>query len=166
MNITDIMRALLFTFFSIIVLCAGCSKDSGDTDESSPEEKQVTLYDKNKEAIAYIDFSDEATIYTFEGQPSAYIESKELVYGFNGKLLGWYENGVLYDRTCYAVGAKHGIVRGGINTVSTFPEKVKGIKKIKPVKHVEELNCIHSILKDSWSETTLKEFLNAGIQPL
>lgn len=163
MNTTCIMRNLFFTFFSIIILCAGCSKDSGGTDEIKPEEKQVTLYDKNKEAIAYIDYTDEATIYTFEGQPFAYIESEELVYGFNGKLLGWYENGVLYDRTCYAVGAKHGIVRGGIYTVSTSPEKVKGVKKIKPVKHVEELNCVHSILKDSWSETTLKEFLNAGI---
>ena len=71
-------------------------------------------------------------------------------------------DGVLYDRTYHAVGAKHGIVRGGINTVVTRLEKIKGVKHIKPEKPVKGNDFIHPALKDSWSETTLIEFFAAG----
>lgn len=85
-------------------LGAGCSSAS---EEKDPEEDlQVTLYDRETEAIAYIDYEDDSTIYTFEGEPLAYIEADKWVYGFNGKLLGWYSESVLYDRSYYAAGAK------------------------------------------------------------
>lgn len=156
------MKNLFVTMFLIAILCAGCSSDSGDNNENPPEELQIALYDENKEAIAYIDYGDEATIYLFEGEPVAYIESKEQVYGFNGMLLGWYSDGVLYDKTYNAVGAKHGIARGGINTVSTYPEKIKGIKQIKPIKSVKGNVFDHPVLFDSWSKITLTEFFTAG----
>lgn len=154
------MRNLFFTLFSIAILCTSCHSENDN--ETPQRDLQVTLYDKDKEAIAYIDYDDEETIYTFEGEPMAYIESKEQVYGFNGKLLGWYVNGILYDQTYNAVGAKHGIARGGVNTVVTRPEKIKGVKHTKPVKHVKGNDFIHPILKDNWSKITLTEFLANG----
>lgn len=153
-------KNLIFVILLITISFAGCQSE--DNDKTPREETQVTLYDQNKEAIVYIDYDDEATIYTFEGEPVAYIESKEQVYSFNAKLLGWYVDGVLYDRTYHAVGAKHGIVRGGINTVVTRLEKIKGVKHIKPEKPVKGNDFIHPALKDSWSETTLTEFFAAG----
>ena len=153
-------KNLFFTILSITILAIGCHSE--DNDETPQKEAQVTLYDQNKEAIAYIDYEDEATIYTFEGEPVAYIESKEQVYGFNARLLGWYVDGILYDQTYHAVGAKHGIVRGGINTVVTHPEKIKGVKHIKPEKPVKGNDFIHPALKDNWSETTLTEFFAGG----
>lgn len=156
------MKYLFFAILSMTVLCTGCHDDSEDQDENSQDDLQITLYDKNKEAIAYIDYSDEATIYTFEGEPVAYIESKEQVYGFNGKLLGWYSEGVLYDNTCHAVGAKHGIARGGINTVVTRLEKIKGVKQEKPIKPVKGNDFASPVLLDSWSETSLTDFFASG----
>lgn len=156
------MRILFLTIFSIAILCAGCSSDSEDNNVKPQDELQITLYDKNKEAVAYIDYSDDSTIYLFEGEPVAYIESEEQVYGFNGRFLGWYLDGVLYDQTYNVVGAKHGIAKGGINTVSTFPEKRKGIKQVKPIKAAKGNNFAHPALFDSWSKTTLTDFFTAG----
>ena len=156
------MKNLFFTVFSIVILCAGCNSDSEDNNENPQPNSPITLYDENKEAIAYIDYNDEATIYTFEGEPVAYIELEEQVYGFNGKLLGWYSNGVLYDQTYHAVGAKHGIARGGINTVITKVEKIKGVKQIKPIKSAKGNDYVHPVLFDSWSKTTLTEFFAEG----
>lgn len=156
----SMMRNLFFTLFFIAILCAGCHSE--DNNEEPQDNSPITLYDKNKEAIAYIDYEDESVIYMFEGEPVAYIEPKGQVYGFNGKLLGWYSDGVLYDKTCHAVGAKHGIARGGINTIVTRVESVKGIKQVKPIKSVKENNFAPPVLFDSWSETPLTEFLASG----
>lgn len=154
------MRSLCGIVFSIAVLCAAC--ESQEKNEEPEPELQTALYNQEKEPIAYIDYEDEATIYTFEGEPLAYLESEEQVYGFNGKFLGWYWEGVLYDRSHYAVGAKQGIARGEINTFVTRPEKVKGVKQVKPVRHVPEIPLVRPVLKDHWSETSLKDFLNKG----
>lgn len=157
------IKNICLTIFTFTILCAGCHSGKEEaSQENEQEEPQITLYDANKEAIAYIDYDDDSTIYTLKGEPVAYLELEEQVYGFNGKFLGWYFDGVLYDRTCHAVGAKHGIVRGGINTAVTSPEKIKGIKHIKPVKHVRETGSIRPVLFDSWSETPLTEFLDIG----
>lgn len=156
------MKNLILTIFSITVLCTGCSSEPKDNGENPQQDLPVALYDKNKEAIAYIDYSDETTIYMYDGEPVAYIESEDQVYGFNGRLLGWYSDGVLYDKTYCAVGAKQGIVRGGINTVVTHPEKIKAIKQVKPIKPVNGDAYLHPVLYDSWSETTLTDFFADG----
>ena len=98
--------------FAVAVLGAGCSSDSSEPVVADPGQGQVTLYDAGKESVAYIDYPDDATIYLFDGEPVAFIRSEELVFSFNGRFLGWYRDGVLYDRTTYAVGARHDIVRG------------------------------------------------------
>ena len=65
-------KNLIFVILLITISLAGCQSE--DNDKTPREETQVTLYDQNKEAIVYIDYDDEATIYTFEGEPVAYIE--------------------------------------------------------------------------------------------
>jgi hypothetical protein len=81
-------------------------------------EKQRCLINKQTEIVAYIDYDKDATIYLWEeGTPVAYLYEDDAkvkeVYGFNGKFLGWYEDGVLYDKKGWAVGSKRGVVRGG-----------------------------------------------------
>ncbi len=49
--------------------------------------REITLFDSKGEAIAYIDTSDELTIYLWDGDPVAYLYDDH-VYGFNGKHLG------------------------------------------------------------------------------
>ena len=71
--------------------------------------QQISLYDSEGEARAYIDYDEEATIFMWDGTPVAFVEKdgRDLcVFGFNGSFLGWYEDGVIYDKKGYAVGAK------------------------------------------------------------
>lgn len=156
------MKYLYLIVLSVVLVCAGCHSDLKDEEEKTQEEMEVSLYDENKKAIAYIDFNDEATIYMFDGEPVAYIETEDEVYGFNGKHLGWYVNGVLYDMTHHAVGAKQGIERGGLNTVITSLEKMKGVKHVKPVKSVKSVGHVRPYFIDTWSEMSLTDFLAGG----
>lgn len=148
--------------FAVAVLGAGCSSDSSEPVVADPGQGQVTLYDAGKESVAYIDYPDDATIYLFDGEPVAFIRSEELVFSFNGRFLGWYRDGVLYDRTTYAVGARHDIVRGAINTAVTFPDKTKGVKRPKPLRPNVEDAVVRPVLYDNWSEQTLTAFFEEG----
>lgn len=162
------------TLFPLLMLVAmpmitSCSKDRP---EVLSEIKQVTLYDHEKQAVAYIDYEDENTIFLWDGIPVAYlvaVEDEEIadaneVIGFNGKCLGWYCDGIMYDKSGYAVGAEIGIERGQILTTLVKIESVKGIKHIKPIKHIREVSPVRHILADSWSDTLLTDFLNEGIK--
>lgn len=55
--------------------------------------REITLFDREGAAIAYIDTNDELTIFLWDGTPVAYLE-KSTIYGFNGKHLGWLKEEV------------------------------------------------------------------------
>lgn len=80
----------------------GCSSDTDDSLPLVPE-GQAALYDAQKETIAYVDFPHDATIYLFAATPVAFIGYDDLVFDFAGRFLGWFHDGVLYDRSCRAV---------------------------------------------------------------
>ncbi|MBN2123050.1 MAG: hypothetical protein JW821_02045 [Deltaproteobacteria bacterium] len=64
----------------------------------------TTLFDKSGEAIAYIASDYRGTIYLWEGEPVAYLHEETHVYGFNGRHLGWFVDGILYDHAGQRVG--------------------------------------------------------------
>ena len=66
--------------------------------------KKITLFDSKGEAIAYIDTSDELTIYLWDGDPVAYLYDYDHIYGFNGKHLGWFIDGIVWDNKGNVVG--------------------------------------------------------------
>ncbi len=155
---------------SVILIHIACSpKEEQEDDNNTLETEQITLYDKDKEAIAYIDYDEERTIYLWDGTPVAYLVSEnktingDEVFGFNGTCLGWYYEGILYDRDGYVAGAKKGVAKGLINTIITHTERIKSIKHIKPVKHVRHISPIQHIFINKWSDTNLTTFLNNGI---
>lgn len=158
-------KTILLAASVIALMCAGCNSKGGGTEGEDPDEKgQVALYDKEKAAIVYIDYDDEATIYMWEGTPVAYLVSDHAVtpadevYGFSGKCLGWYHEGVLYGRDGYAVGARHGVLKGAINMNVTQIERVKGVKHVKPLKSVREVRPVQHVFLNNWSETALEDF--------
>ncbi len=55
-----------------------------------------TLYNPKGEPIAYICNHFRDTIYLWDGHPVAYLYSYH-IYGFNGKHLGWFIDGIIYD---------------------------------------------------------------------
>lgn len=62
------------------------------------------LYDKEGEAVAYIASDYEATIYLWEGAPSAYLFEEAHIYGINGRHLGWFKGEVMYNNDGDRVG--------------------------------------------------------------
>jgi len=122
--------------------------------------QQVSLYDSEGEARAYIDYDEEATIFLWDGTPVAFVEkdgSDLCVFGFNGSFLGWYEDGIIYDKKGDAVGARKSAV-----SMITKIERIKGIQKITPIRPITPITPIQPILKSSWSNTSLTEFLYYG----
>lgn len=122
--------------------------------------QQISLFDSEGEATAYIDYDKDATVFLWDGTPVAFIDKdgRDLcVFGFNGKFLGWYEDGVIYDKSGYAVGAKKGAVQ-----MMTKIERIKGIQKIIPIRPITPITPISPIFKNTWSKTPLNVFLILG----
>jgi hypothetical protein len=122
--------------------------------------QQVSLFDREGEARAYIDFDEDATIFLWDGTPVAFIEKdgREMcVFGFNGRFLGWYEDGIVYDKNGYVVGARKGAI-----SMMTRIERIKSIQKITPIRPITPITPIQPILKSSWSNASLAEFLWSG----
>lgn len=64
------------------------------------EAENITLYDMDGEAAAYIDTEDRNTIYLWSGEPAAYVLKRGSIpeiFGFNGRHLGWLEKGIVRD---------------------------------------------------------------------
>jgi hypothetical protein len=93
--------------------------------------EEITLFNPDGEAIAYIDADDEdMCIYLWNGTPVAYLEPEDEafdIYGFNGEHLGWFEEGIVRDHDGYVVG----FIEGAINVFTQF-EPFKSFKKFKP----------------------------------
>ncbi|HEY3372060.1 MAG TPA: hypothetical protein VGK10_14485 [Prolixibacteraceae bacterium] len=65
---------------------------------------EIALYNKSGHPVVYLSADDENSIYTWDGHAVAYI-ADDLIYGWRGKHLGWYINGILYDVFGYKVGS-------------------------------------------------------------
>ena len=123
--------------------------------------QEITLYDRSGNATAYIDYSENFTIFLWNGKPVAFLE-KSLddicVFGFNGKFLGWYENGIIYNMQGDAVGAREGSVN-----MLTKIEPIKSIKQITPIRPITPITPIKPFWNNRWSSTPLIEFLYFGM---
>ncbi|SRR6266550_5521288 len=122
--------------------------------------EEITLYDANGEATAYIATSEELTIYLWEGKPVAYLvptRSGFSVYGFNGTHLGWFEGGIVRDHDGDAVG----FVKGAIAMITSL-ESLKSLKELKPLKALKELAPLKPAYSRQFSKMPLGLFLAAG----
>ncbi|WP_200336092.1 4-fold beta flower protein [Thiocystis violacea] len=121
---------------------------------------EISLYSYNGEAVAYIAFNDESTIYLWSGEPVAYLSYDSAggyhVYGFNGKHLGWFVRGVIWDHQGYAACA----VKEAIG--STQFESFKAFKQFKPFKSFKEFAPFRPTFFDSFGDTPCKIFLSFG----
>jgi len=115
---------------------------------------EISLFDKNGSAVAYI--SSDGTIYLWDGRPVAYLLENH-VYGFNGKHLGWFENGIMYDGDGYRIGFSREKC-----PVVTQIEPVKSVKHVKSVKSVKSIAPIKPIFSLANSNKKFKEFLLMG----
>lgn len=98
---------------------------------SAAQGDEISLLDGSGEAVAYIAVDDEMTIYLWGGKPVAYLDGED-VYGFNGKHLGWFLEGAIFDHKGDAVCVLKGRHR------SPKYEGYKGYKAYKPYKSYTE----------------------------
>ena len=111
-------------------------------------EEEIGLFNRNGMATAYI--AADKTVYLWEGLPVAYLHG-EMVYGFNGRHLGWYVNNAMHDLNGKRVGAP----TGGI-------EPAKGAKQAKPAQGAREAVHARPIFSSEWSQTDFDAFLRGG----
>jgi hypothetical protein len=143
------VKKLLFSV--VIFVCLSISSYAYDNDE-------ITLFDSSGNAVAYIDTADrDFTVYLWSGRPVAYIVSNH-IYGFNGRHLGWFQNGIIRDNNGYAVGA----TRESLSR-STRSEPSKRSKRSKPSQRSRQSAPSQPSFRNSWSGTDLEAFLSVGI---
>ena len=118
--------------------------------------REISLYDDAGEAVAYIDTDDEMNIYLWKGEPIAYLDGPS-VYGFNGKHLGWFKKGIIWDHEGYAVG----FIEGAVNKLTKL-ERLKGLQKLTPLKSLQQLEPLEPMHKSQWARLPLEIFLTMG----
>lgn len=118
--------------------------------------REISLYDDAGEAVAYIDTDDEMNIYLWKGEPVAYLDGQS-IYGFNGKHLGWFKEGIIWDHEGYGVG----FIEGAVNKLTKL-ERLKGLQKLTPLKSLQELEPLEPMHKSQWARLPLEIFLTMG----
>lgn len=119
--------------------------------------QEISLFNSNGDAVAYIDVSDDRTIYLWDGEPVAYLESDN-VWGFNGDHLGWFEDGIIMDHKGNAVG----FVDGALSLYTNY-EGYKGYKDFKPFKDFQDFEPYKPYYSSRFSILPLSLFLSSGI---
>ncbi|GAA5480043.1 4-fold beta flower protein [Haloferula helveola] len=117
---------------------------------------EVTLYDPSGEPVVYIDVDDDHTIYTWGGTPVAYL-SDEHIYGFNGKHLGWFQDGIVWDHD----GNRAGYLAQTLPVYAAY-EPYKSYKSYKPYRSYQEYAPYQPYKLHSESRIPLLQFMSQG----
>ncbi|HEX7074784.1 MAG TPA: hypothetical protein VF226_12140 [Hyphomicrobiaceae bacterium] len=125
----------------------------GDTDT----QEEFSFYDALGRATAYLDFSDGLVFYLWTGEPVAYLDG-DSIYGFNGKHLGWYHNGLVYDEDGNVVCAPAAAFREPPN-----PGPIRSLKQLKPLKGLKELKPLKPLFGRAWSRLPARVFFLMGV---
>jgi hypothetical protein len=132
------------------------AKKTGSPEDGSTITDDLDFYDSGGHAVAYAAADHDLTIYLWSGKPVAYLDDKN-VYGFNGKHLGWYEEGVVYDHQGHMIAA---LASRFTNAVSTPP--FKSFKQFEPFKAFEQFAPFEPFLTRNWSDTSALQFFLQG----
>lgn len=142
--------AVLFAIGAMGALCTGVARADN-----------VSLYDGTGKAVAYIDMDDDMTIYLWGGKPVAYLDADGTggefnVYGFNGKHLGWFAHGVIWDHAGAAACADPD------RMTMTQIEPIQGIQQIQPIKSIEEIAPVEPAFTNAFGDTPCEFLLASG----
>lgn len=124
------------------------------------QNSEVSLYDSKGKPTAYIATTEDSTIYAWDGNPLAYLyrDAKDIhVYGFNGKHLGWYRQGIIYNHK----GHMEGFIEDAV-LMFTEPNAYKPIKKATPFRSFRDVAPFKPYFSNTFSKTPLLRFLQEG----
>jgi hypothetical protein len=127
---------------------------------------EYILFDQHKEAKAYMVLENgNCYIYNFEGEGLAKIEpfaeDNQVVYGRNGRHLGWYSEGWFYDSRGFVIG----FLEGGL-LVRNAKIPVKRNRLAFSWDGTKEQIRILSQFVHQWSDLSLEEYFSKGTEKL
>jgi hypothetical protein len=121
--------------------------------------EEVPLLNHLGVGVAYIERGDDSTIYLWGGVPTAYLDGPS-IYGFNGRHLGWFEEGRVWGNQGLRVGYTEDTIADVGKTSSI--DRLKGVKQLKPVPVPPEPAPPKPEYTDMASPVPLGDFLRAG----
>ena len=124
---------------------------------NATESGSLDFYDSTGKAVAYFSADHEMTLYLWSGKPCAYLSEEKDVYGFNGKHLGWFRSGAIYDHEGRLVAALPDSFKMPVDN-----PPAKGFKEFRPFKRFKEFRPLKPIFLSTWSEIPAKAFFLRG----
>jgi hypothetical protein len=121
---------------------------------------EVTLYRVDGQPVAYIDSGDAMTIRMWTGEAVAYVENTGdgfLVYGFNGRHLGWFERGVIWNTGGFAQCAIRQVL-----SVAPYAEPAKFAKYAKLAKSAPNTPWAKPAYTSTFDRVPCDTFLKTG----
>lgn len=122
--------------FQFILMITFLCLSFGTPEPAQASDVEFSFYEPSGTPVAYLAPAEEMTIYTWSGDPVAYLDTDEAdgphVYGFNGKHLGWFAKGLIFDKTGKVACAS----KEALST--TEYEPYKSYKKYKPYRAYKE----------------------------
>nr|WP_314071004.1 hypothetical protein [uncultured Campylobacter sp.] len=119
--------------------------------------KEVDFLDSSGEWAVYIDTDRELTIYSWEGDPLAYLDNNFNIYGFNGKYLGWFEGGIMYNIDGYPFACVKEAY-GGLAPL----KPLKSLKSLEPLKSLKEMPIYRPYKKRNFGNISAELYLSLG----
>lgn len=116
---------------------------------------ETTLFNKTGRPVAYI-ATDGETIHLWDGRAVAYLVGDQ-VFGWNGKQLGWFDNGTIFDI--------YGLRAGFIKSKSPIPtdiEPKKPAPQTKSSKSVRQGGVAKPVMCYGYSNRSLFDLLEEG----
>ncbi len=116
---------------------------------------ETTLFNKNGKPVAYL-AEDGETIYLWDGRAVAYVVGDRVI-GWNGRQLGWFANGTVFDI--------YGLRTGFIKSKSPIPtdlEPGKPAKQVKGARSTRQGAIPKPAMCYGYSERSLEEILEEG----
>ncbi|MBW4465693.1 MAG: hypothetical protein KME07_09670 [Pegethrix bostrychoides GSE-TBD4-15B] len=114
----------------------------------------LDFYDQHGAPIAYSD--DGEHIYTFGGRPVGYLSGGS-IYGYSGKHLGQFENGLIRDKAGNVALFSQECSGGPIKPIKQI-KPIKGIKQVRPIKGIKQIEPIKPISTLGWSVLSGEQF--------
>jgi len=116
---------------------------------------EVTLYNKQGKPVAYL-ANDTGTIYLWDGTPAAYLYEDQ-IYGWNGRQLGGFVNGTVFD----IYGLRAGFIKSKSPLVTDL-EPPKTMKQMKGAKKVKQPPVVKPVMCYGYSTQLLEALLAEG----
>jgi hypothetical protein len=103
---------------------------------------EISLFNKNGDAVAYMADDYDRTIYLWEGQQVAYLLDDRYVFGTNGKHLGWFIDGVIFNSGGERIGFTAGACpvppsKEPVKLKKRFKDEIKARWKQNPLPKLE-----------------------------